>query len=654
MLRDSIKTRVRGLSNLAVERFQNLPEPKKKKTVNVSLQAMENFNAIVSYAHAKEYPGDGDPPTYFYCYTSGTYQVDDNKDSDKVNAGNPFLNLFDPDHDEKWEDPKTIAQVYQHKMCDYFIEAMMAEREAWIRNKVYTIIRKDEIPVDPKTGKQYKIMNVQPVWKTKYLRNRTVEKFKHRLCINGKYQDKSKKLTYEPMVSTPAIKLLMDLVVRFDLKYWKSDAQEFFRNFKVREGERYYMNLPPGWHPDYNSKTHCCYVDKAVYGIPSATQTAGQELHKHLTTFMGFTACVHDPRVYVKWHTDSDVTFVVVHCDDCLWASSQDKYLEEATRDLGKLCKIKVEKSPDMFRGMEITDSYKVEQDEKVSREARSIKISQAEYIRELPSLFGLEHHSTKDVPMPQLPSQWDFEEDVQASDKAIKRYMKVQGCLQWAMLTMPSCNFTVNWLARYMRNPQPKHEEIQKQCLLYMVSVADRGQVFTRSGPPHKLQKGYLFDDLQGAADATWMDRQKFPGARSTTGYVFKTSMGTILYATSKQNNVTTSSCEAEVMANKSCCQLGVWLRGLVEDLGLTFSKPTEILQDNTGAISTCEGDGHHKNSRHFRVACAYLKELTDMKVFKFKWVQSAEMYADILTKALPPVPHKYHENTLVNSKER
>jgi hypothetical protein len=114
MLRDSIKTRVRGLSNLAVERFQNLPEPKKKKTVNVSLQAMENFNAIVSYAHAKEYPGDGDPPTYFYCYTSGTYQVDDNKDSDKVNAGNPFLHLFDPDHDEKWEDPKTIAQVYQH------------------------------------------------------------------------------------------------------------------------------------------------------------------------------------------------------------------------------------------------------------------------------------------------------------------------------------------------------------------------------------------------------------------------------------------------------------------------------------------------------------------------------------------------------------
>jgi hypothetical protein len=415
------------------------------------------------------------------------------------------------------------------------------------------------------------------------------------------------------------------------------------------------MNLPPGWHPEYNSKTHCCSVDKAVYGIPSATQTAGRELHKHLTTFMGFEACVHDPRVYVKWHTDTDMTVILVHVDDCLQASTKDMYLDEVARDLNKLCKIKVEKSPDMFRGMEITDSYKSQQEEQISAGVgRTIKISQAEFIRDLPEQFGLQHHATKEVPCPQLPSQWDFEPEIQASDKEIKRYMKLQGCLQWAMLTVPSCNFTVNWLSRFMRNPQPKHIEIQKQCLLYMVSIAHRGQVFKRKGPPEKLKKGYLFDDLQGAADSTWMDRQKYPDARSTTGYVYKSKNGTILYSTSKQNNVTTSSCEAEVMANKSCCQQGQWLRGVVKDLGFNFSRPTEILQDNTSAMHTCEGDGHHKASRHFRVACAYLRELIDRRIFNLKWVQSSEMYADIMTKALPPVAHRYHEDTLINDRPR
>lgn len=653
MLRDSIKSRSRVMSDRAVERVANQPEPKaRKRAVLTSAQALENFNAIVAYAHAKEHPGDGEPPVYYYCYATRMYRVDDNKDKEEVNVGNPFLDLFNPDTDTKWEDPKTIQQVYKHKMCDYFVEAMLKEREAWMRNHVYTIIRRDDIPIDPKTGHKYKVMNVQPIWVTKYKRDRTIEKFKHRLCINGKYQDKTKELTYEPMVSTPALKLFMDLVVRFDLKYNKSDAQEFFLNFNVRDGEKYYMNLPPGWHPEYSSSKYVCQVNKAVYGIPSATQTAGQKLHEHLTAFMGFKATIHDPRVYVKWHTDTDITVVMVHCDDCLWASTKDQYLDEATRDLGKLCKINVQKSPDMFRGMEITDSYKNRQEEKTSGETRSIKISQTEYIKDLPALFGLEHHSTKGVPMPQIPTQWDFEKDIQASDNTIKAYMKMQGCLQWAMLTVPSCNFTVNWLARFMMNPQPKHQEIQKQCLLYMVSIAERGQVFTRQGPPHVLKKGYLFDDLQGAADATWMDRQKYPGARSTTGYVYRSRMGTILYATSKQSNVTTSSCEAEVMANKSCCQQGVWLRGLIQDLGLNFSQPTEILQDNTSSIATCQGDGHHKNSRHFRVACAYLRELIDMRVFKLTWIQSSEMYADILTKALPPVAHKYHEDTLVNSK--
>ena len=159
------------------------------------------------------------------------------------------------------------------------------------------------------------------------------------------------------------------------------------------------------------------------------------------------------------------------------------------------------------------------------------------------------------------------------------------------------------------------------------------------------------MVDDLEGAADATWVDRQLYPGARSTTGYVFKTGHGTILYGTAKQNNVTCSSCESEVMANKTCCQQGIWLRGMYKDLGFNFSKPTKILQDNQAAIATCTGDGHHKHSRHFRVACHYLRELVDRRIFTLQWVKSADMYADVMTKALMEIPHKYHEATLVNA---
>ena len=78
----------------------------------------------------------------------------------------------------------------------------------------------------------------------------------------------------------------------------------------------------------------------------------------------------------------------------------------------------------------------------------------------------------------------------------------------------------------------------------------------------------------------------------------------------TGKQNNVTLSSCESEVISSKTTCQQGIWVRGLYTDLGATFTKPTNIMQDNTGAIAMAKTDANNSRSRHYRVACAYIRE--------------------------------------------
>jgi hypothetical protein len=94
-----------------------------------------------------------------------------------------------------------------------------------------------------------------------------------------------------------------------------------------------------------------------------------------------------------------------------------------------------------------------------------------------------------------------------------------------------------------------------------------------------------------------------------------------------------------------------GIWQRNLIMDLGFNFSQPTEIMQDNTGAIALCKTDAHHARSRHFRIACHYLKELYDRRLFRFTWTQSDRMKADILTKSLPAVPHKRFQGDLTNA---
>jgi hypothetical protein len=97
--------------------------------------------------------------------------------------------------------------------------------------------------------------------------------------------------------------------------------------------------------------------------------------------------------------------------------------------------------------------------------------------------------------------------------------------------------------------------------------------------------------------------------------------------------------------MASKTTCQQGIWLRGLYSDLGATFTKPSNIMQDNTGAIAMAKTDANHSRSRHYRVACAYIRECYNRRIFNFVWVQSSDMKADILTKPLPQPAHAKHE---------
>lgn len=671
MVREGLKQRIRAptpaaLNNIVDQADQDARRAK-RSSARLSAQAQHNATQLSALAKVRyetmiQKVLEGDTPTeddckYFYSYLNETYEVDDPNDADKFNIDNPYYHLFDPANEAKWQDPKTLRAVYAHRMKEYFLEAMHKEQEAWRRNKVYTIILRDDIPINEKTGKKYSVMNCSPVWKTKYNRHdNTVEKFKYRLCVNGSKQDKSKAITYEPMVAAPSLKTFFDMVVRFDMDYLKTDASEYFLNFEVRPDEQYYMNLPPGWHPELDRSKYACRVNKAVYGIPSATQTAGRALHKHLTHVMGFTASVHDPRVYSKWHSDTDLSVIMVHVDDCLHASTKESYLDDTVRQLNNFVTLTVEKRPKVFKGIEITDSAYVDNvtEGRSAAAHRVIKLSQKAYIEEMYDKLQLEEkdRTFKKVPMPKIPSEWDYEPEVQATQEQISRYLEIQGTLQWCMTTVPSANFAVNWLSRFMRNPQQRHFDIQRQCLDYILSISRKGIVFAREGPPHRLTKGYKYDDLEGAADSTWMDRQKHPKAYSTTGFVFRTAMGTLHWATKRQNNVTNSSCEAEVMANRSCCQQGIWLRGFLTDLGFSFSGPTIIHQDNQSAMHIAQNDGQQKNTRHFRVACAYLRELTERRHFTFNWVASSEMYADILTKPLDERTHAYHEATLVNNK--
>eukprot|EP00965_Chrysotila_dentata_P020258 670874-Pleurochrysis_carterae.AAC.1 len=98
-------------------------------------------------------------------------------------------------------------------------------------------------------------------------------------------------------------------------------------------------------------------------------------------------------------------------------------------------------------------------------------------------------------------------------------------------------------------------------RVLMYLSHHRYIGLRFARSDEP-----------VQGFSDSDWATRH------STSGYVFMYNQAAISWASKKQQSVTLSSCEAEIIAASEATKEAVYLRTLFTDLGLAPNEPTSL----------------------------------------------------------------------------
>ena len=111
---------------------------------------------------------------------------------------------------------------------------------------------------------------------------------------------------------------------------------------------------------------------------------------------------------------------------------------------------------------------------------------------------------------------------------------------------------------------------------------MIDYGITYTDSSDSGVLT-GYTNSDWAGDTD----DR------RSTAGYLFLLNSGPISWYSKKQGSITLSSAEAEYMALSAAAQEAIYLRNLLDDLGLEQCAATVIYVDNCSAIAMARNPG-------------------------------------------------------------
>ena len=93
-------------------------------------------------------------------------------------------------------------------------------------------------------------------------------------------------------------------------------------------------------------------------------------------------------------------------------------------------------------------------------------------------------------------------------------------------------------------------------------------------------------------------------------------------------------STTEAEYVALSTAAQEVIWLQRLLADIGEPPEGPTEIYEDNQGAISMAKNPVGHARTKHIDIRYYFVCERVQDGAIALKYIGTEEMIADILMK--------------------
>ena len=195
------------------------------------------------------------------------------------------------------------------------------------------------------------------------------------------------------------------------------------------------------------------------------------------------------------------------------------------------------------------------------------IFISQSKYAAEVLQQFGMQDCKPVLTPMEQNLKLSKFEGGEKVDSTT---YRQLIGSLIYLTNTRPDLSYAVSILSRFMQEPRDSHWNAAKRVLRYIQGTKDFGLLYTKT---KNFVLGRYFDaDFAGSID----DRA------STSGYLMNMGITEVSWSCKKQATVATFSAEAEyISAWEAACEI-VWLRRILQGLGISQAEATSLFIDS------------------------------------------------------------------------
>lgn len=203
--------------------------------------------------------------------------------------------------------------------------------------------------------------------------------------------------------------------------------------------------------------------------------------------------------------------------------------------------------------------------------------------------------------------------------------YKALLGCLQYlTLISRPDICFSVSLFSRFQSQPDDNHWSGLKRILRYLQGTKDLGLQY---------QKNKNDSALSGYADADYANNED--DRRSTSGCMFTVYGNPVSWMSKRQQIVSLSSTEAELIALCYASKEGIWLSNVMSEIGINTT-PFTIHEDNIPCIKIAEEPREHQRTKHIDIKYMYIRELINSKKVKLYYIPSENQKADIFTKPL------------------
>ncbi|GAA0169983.1 hypothetical protein LIER_40862 [Lithospermum erythrorhizon] len=174
-----------------------------------------------------------------------------------------------------------------------------------------------------------------------------------------------------------------------------------------------------------------------------------------------------------------------------------------------------------------------------------------------------------------------------------IEHYRRVVDRLLYLSFTCPDLSFVVHVLSQFLHAPRHDHWVVALRVVKYLKGSPGQGWVV-----------------FLGNSPVSWKSKKQITVARSS------------------------AEAEYRFMAAVTC-ELK-WLKGLLNSLGISHSRPMHLHYDSQSALHLPQNPIFHERTKHIEVDCHFLRDAILDGLIATSHVSTSEQLADIFTKAL------------------